>query len=78
MTGDLNGSSTLTSSDVILLVNYVFKGGAAPSPCPAVGDCNCNGTVTSGDIITLVNHVFKGGPAPCNVCTAPGLGWSCP
>jgi len=78
MTGDLNGSSTLTSADVILLVNYVFKGGAAPSPCPAVGDCNCNGTVTSGDIITLVNHVFKGGPPPCNVCTAPGLGWSCP
>lgn len=78
MTGDLNASSTLTSSDVILMVNYVFKGGAAPSPCPAVADCNCNGSVTSGDIITLVNHVFKGGAPPCNVCTAPGLGWSCP
>jgi len=78
MTGDLNASGTLTSSDVILMVNYVFKGGAAPSPCPAVADCNCNGSVTSGDIITLVNHVFKGGAPPCNVCTAPGLGWSCP
>jgi hypothetical protein len=78
LTGDLNLSGTLTSSDVILLVNYVFKSGAPPVPCPAAGDCNCSGTVSSADIITLVNYVFKGGPAPCNVCTAPGLGWSCP
>ena len=34
--GDVNASGTITSSDVIGLVNYVFKGGAAPS-CP---DCN--------------------------------------
>jgi hypothetical protein len=78
MTGDLNRSGTYTSSDVILLVNYVFKSGAPPQPCPAAGDCNCSGTVSSADIIVLVNHVFKGGPAPCNVCGGSGLGWSCP
>lgn len=78
LTGDLNLSGTYTSADVILLVNYVFKGGSAPPPCPAAGDVNCSGNVTSADIIILVNHVFKGGPAPCNVCTFPGLGWSCP
>ena len=78
MTGDVNLSGTYTSSDVILIVNYVFKGGAAPLPCPANGDANCSGNVTSADIITLVNHVFKGGAAPCNVCTAAGLSWSCP
>jgi hypothetical protein len=78
LTGDANLSGTLTSADIILLVNYCFKGGAAPLPCAAAGDCNCNGSVTSADIILLVNHVFKGGAAPCNVCSAPGLGWSCP
>lgn len=78
LTGDLNLSGTYTSADVILLVNYVFKSGAAPLPCPASGDCNCSGSVSSADIIILVNHVFKSGPAPCNVCTAPGLGWTCP
>jgi hypothetical protein len=78
MTGDVNLSGTYTSADVILMVNYVFKGGAAPLPCPANGDVNCTGSVTSADIITLVNHVFKGGAAPCNVCTASGLSWSCP
>jgi hypothetical protein len=78
LTGDVNESTTLTSSDVILLVNYVFKGGALPQPCEAAGDCNCSGSVTSADIIGLVNHVFKGGAAPCDVCAEPGLGWSCP
>jgi len=78
LTGDINLSGTYTSADVILLVNYVFKGGAAPVPCAANGDINCSGSVTSADIIVLVNHVFKGGPRPCNICTATGLGWSCP
>jgi CubicO group peptidase (beta-lactamase class C family) len=77
-TGDINQSGTYTSADVILLVNYVFKGGTAPPPCPATGDVNCSGSVTSADIIGLVNHVFKGGAAPCDVCTALGLDWSCP
>jgi hypothetical protein len=77
-TGDVNVSGTITSADVITLVNYVFKGGADPLPCAASGDVNCSGTVTSADIIYLVGFVFKGGPAPCDVCTMiPGT-WSCP
>jgi len=71
MTGDVNLSGTLTSADIIGMVNYVFKGGSTPLPCPASGDLNCNGSVTSADIITLVNHIFKGGPAPCDACTSP-------
>jgi hypothetical protein len=78
-TGDVNLTGTLTSADIIFLVNFVFKGGATPSPCEAAGDVNCNGTVTSSDIIYLVNHVFKGGAAPCDVCTLIPATWpSCP
>lgn len=76
--GNVNGVAPVTSADIIWLVNYCFKGGAAPVPCPAMGDINCSGTVTSADIIALVNYVFKGGAPPCNVCTTPGLGWVCP
>jgi hypothetical protein len=68
LTGDVNLSSTLTSADIIGLVNYVFKGGAAPQPCPEAGDVNCDSKLTSADIIGLVNYVFKSGAAPCNVC----------
>jgi hypothetical protein len=70
MTGDANNDSSLTAADIIFLVNYVFKSGAAPIPVLEVGDVNCNGSVTSSDVIYLVNYVFKGGPAPCDVCTA--------
>jgi hypothetical protein len=68
MDGDVNASNTITSSDIIALVNFVFKGGAAPLPCVANGDVNCSGTVTSSDVISLVNFVFKGGAPPCDIC----------
>jgi hypothetical protein len=71
LTGDVNVSGTITSADIIGLVNFVFKGGAAPLPCTASGDVNCSGTVTSADIIGLVNFVFKGGASPCDACASP-------
>jgi hypothetical protein len=78
VTGDVNESGTLTSADIISLVNFVFKSGPSPMPCEAAGDVNCSGTINSADIIYLVNHVFKSGPIPCDICAAAGLGWSCP
>lgn len=63
--GDLNGSETITLADIILLVNYVFKGGPAPQPHVKMGDADCSQMITSGDIIHLVNYQGKGGPAPC-------------
>jgi len=63
--GDLNGDEAITSSDIILLVNHVFKGGAAPPCSGTAGDVNCSGTITASDIIYLVNYVYKLGPAPC-------------
>ena len=77
-TGDVNVDGTLTSADIISLVNFVFKGQGASLPCEAAGDVNCSGTVTFADIIYLVNHVFKAQAAPCDVCYALGLGWVCP
>jgi hypothetical protein len=71
VTGDVNVSGSITSADVITLVNYVFKSGLPPQPCAAAGDVNCNGTVTSADVISLVNYVFKGGTPPCDACTSP-------
>jgi hypothetical protein len=79
MTGDVNVSGNLTSADIISLVNYVFKSGAAPLPVVQSGDVNCSGSpsapgITSADIIYLVNYVFKSGPLPCDRCAlAVGL-----
>lgn len=66
--GDVNRSGSLTSSDLIYLTNYCFRGMAPPAPCVANGDVNCSGTVTSTDIIYLVAHLFKSGAPPCDIC----------
>ena len=61
--GDMTQDQVLTSSDVIFLINYIFKGGPAANP-PSEADMNNNGAINSSDIIFLVNHVFKAGPPP--------------
>jgi hypothetical protein len=63
--GDANGNGTITASDVIVLVNFVFKGGPEPGCNGLAGDCNCDGTVNASDIVYLVNYIYKSGQAPC-------------
>ncbi len=62
--GDSNGDKQVNVSDVVYLINYLFKGGPAPVPAPIVGDANCDGKVTVSDVIYLINYLFKGGPPP--------------
>lgn len=76
--GDVNCNDVVTSADIIGDVNYVFKGGLQPCPCPAAADADCNGVVTSADIIRMVNYVFKAGLPPCNPCTVIPALWICP
>ncbi|MCJ7782805.1 MAG: SBBP repeat-containing protein [Desulfobacterales bacterium] len=71
--GDANGDGKKTVSDVIFLINYLFKGGPAPNPVD-LGDVNfCKqnppvepGQPTVADVVYLINYLFKGGPAPCS------------
>jgi len=61
--GDANGDGKINLVDIIYKVNYVFKGGSAPSPL-CRGDDNADSKINLQDIIYGVNYVFKGGPAP--------------
>ncbi len=65
--GDVNGSgNTPNLTDIVYLVNYVFKGGPAPNPL-CQGDANgSKDTPNLADLVYLVNYVFKSGPAPVN------------
>ena len=64
--GDVNKDSKRNLTDIIFLVNYIFKGGAAPNPAE-IGNVNCSaGLPNLTDIIYMVNYVFKGGQAPCS------------
>lgn len=51
--------------DIVYLVDYLFKGGTAPT-CLDEGDCAIplDGEILVNDIVYLVDYIFKGGPAP--------------
>lgn len=61
--GDCSGDGKVSITDVICLINYLFKGGPAPSPIQS-GDVNSDGDVTVSDVIYLINYLFKGGLPP--------------
>lgn len=63
LVGDLSRNMLVESSDLILMVNYIFKSAPAPDPI-AVAEINGTPPITSGDIIHLVNYIFKGGAPP--------------
>ena len=61
--GDATGDGIVDLEDVLLLINYLYKGGPAPNPLEA-GDATCNGIIDLEDILFLINYLYKGGPAP--------------
>jgi len=63
LAGDANADAVVNVGDAVFIVNYVFKGGTAPSCLPAA-DANADAVVNVGDAVYLVNYVFKGGSAP--------------
>jgi len=61
--GDCNADGRKNVSDVLYLVNYLFKYGYQPNPME-IGDVNCDTMVNVNDVIYLINYLFKGGPPP--------------
>ncbi len=62
--GDANCDGQILLDDLILLVNYIFKGG--PHPDPTGGEVNCLPGIFVNDLTYLVNYIFKSGPPPPN------------
>ena len=65
--GDANGDGSANVGDAVSLINYVFKGGAAPDPL-CVGDANGDGSTNVGDAVYLIAYVFQGGAPPVETC----------
>jgi hypothetical protein len=60
--GDANVDGKVSVSDVVYLINYLFKGGA--EPFVAYSDANGDSKISVSDVVYLINYLFKGGPAP--------------
>lgn len=65
--GDADASGTVTISDAVYLINYIFSGGPAPDPLLSA-DTDCSSAVTISDAVYLINYIFSGGAAPCAAC----------
>ena len=76
--GDMNGDGAINPVDVVILVNYVYKGMPIqwhPLNCESqVGDLNLDGVVNPIDVVLMVTRVYKGtgGPFP-NPCESHSL-----
>jgi hypothetical protein len=63
ITGDCNASGLVEPSDVVYLINYLFRNGQPPRPYEA-GDCSCDGVVSPNDVVCLLNYLFREWPPP--------------
>ncbi|UCB52143.1 MAG: S8 family serine peptidase, partial [Candidatus Zixiibacteriota bacterium] len=52
--GDANGDEIVDIADVVHLINYLYRGGAAPDPL-AAGDPNADCVVDIADVVCLIN-----------------------
>lgn len=63
--GDADGDGNVSITDAVVIVNYAFAGGPAPSPL-STGDVNCDGSIDLSDVVYLVNYAFANGNPPCD------------
>lgn len=61
--GDANGDGTVNILDITYLINYLYKGGAAPTPLEA-GNTNGDEEINILDITYLISYLYKEGPEP--------------
>lgn len=59
--GDANNDGVVNVTDLVLLINRLFGGGAPPS---GNADANGDGVVNMLDVFYLVNYLFASGAAP--------------
>jgi hypothetical protein len=64
--GDLNSDGSVSISDIVYLISYLFKGGKPPQcePYTACADVNKDMQITISDVIYLINYFLKDGPPP--------------
>jgi hypothetical protein len=61
--GDVTCDVNIGLSDVVYLINYIFKSGSEPCILEA-GNVNCDWVVDTADIVFLINYLFRDGPKP--------------
>lgn len=61
--GDANSDNTLDMSDILFILNYLYKGGQAPASFDAT-DVNYDNEINVLDAEYLIRYFYKQGPSP--------------
>ncbi len=61
--GDSDGSGRRNINDAILVISFLFAGGAE-GPCPSEMDASGDGALNIADVNYLIQWLFLGGPSP--------------
>ena len=70
MAGDANADLSVNIADAVFVINYIFKGGPAPT-CHDEGDADFDCSLSLADAVYLINYIFKSGQAPQCGCVGP-------
>lgn len=65
--GDVNGDWNVEVTDVVYLINYLFKSAEPPlctNPYTVCADANGDSEVGLADVVHLINYLLLSGPAP--------------
>jgi parallel beta-helix repeat protein len=66
--GDANSDGLVTISDVVYLINYLFKSGTPPVPMVCVGDANGDGQPSISDVVYLIGYILRSATPPVDDC----------
>ncbi len=69
LAGDANNNDAVNILDVTFIINYLYKGGAAPV-CNDKADANGNNVINILDVTYLISYLYKGGGTP--ICGTTG------
>lgn len=61
--GEVNEDALINLTDGIVILDHLFRGGAAPA-CPDAEDTNDDGKLDLTDPVFLLQHLFQSGTAP--------------
>ncbi len=62
--GDIDEQPQITLGDLLYLLRYLYKNGAAPADL-LQADLNCDGDVNLVDVVVLLNYLYHQGAPPC-------------
>ncbi|MGB8656772.1 MAG: dockerin type I repeat-containing protein [Candidatus Zixiibacteriota bacterium] len=61
--GDATSDGAVDAGDVVYIINYLYRGGPAPTPL-VTADVTHDAILDVSDLIYLINYLYRSGSVP--------------